>query len=59
MKSKLLLVTSILLFSSTNLNLATAADEPWVAPDLVSFEFSPKEIELTQLNPVVTVTVKA
>jgi hypothetical protein len=59
MKSKLLLVTSILLFSSTNLNLATAADEPWVMPELVSFEFSPKEIELTQLNPVVTVTVKA
>ena len=59
MKLKSLFFTSVLLFSSTNLNLATAADEPWVAPELVSFEFSPKEIELTQLNPVVTVTVKA
>jgi hypothetical protein len=59
MKSKLLLITSILLLSSANLNPATAADEPWVMPELVSFEFSPKEIELTQLNPIVTVTVKA
>ena len=59
MKLKSLFVTSALLFSSINLNLATAADEPWVAPELVSFEFSPKEIELTQLNPVITVTVKA
>jgi len=59
MKLRSLLVTSILLLSATNLNLATAADEPWVAPELVSFEFSPKEIELTQLNPIITVTVKA
>jgi hypothetical protein len=58
MKLKSLFVTSILLFSAINLNLATAADEPWVAPELISFEFSPKEIELTQLNPTVSVTLK-
>jgi len=58
MKLKSLLATSILLISATNLNLATAADEPWVAPELISFEFSPKEIELTQLNPTVSVTLK-
>jgi len=59
MKLKSLLVTSLILFSSFNLNLATAADEPWVMPELVSFEFSPKEIELTQLNTTVSVIVKA
>ena len=59
MKLKSLLVTSIIVFSSINLNLATAADEPWVMPELVSFEFSPKEIELTQLNTTVSVIVKA
>lgn len=59
MKLKLMLVTSLIVFSSINLNLATAADEPWVMPELVSFEFSPKEIELTQLNTTVSVTVKA
>ena len=59
MKLKSMLVTSLIVFSSINLNLATAADEPWVMPELVSFEFSPKEIELTQLNTTVSVTVKA
>ena len=59
MKLKSLLVTSLIVFSSINLNLATAADEPWVMPELVSFEFSPKEIELTQLNTTVSVIVKA
>ena len=59
MKLKLLLAISILFSSTVNLNLATAADEPWVLPELVSFEFSPKEIELTKLNPSVAVTVKA
>ena len=59
MKLKSLLVTSLILFSSINLNLAEAADEPWVMPELVSFEFSPKEIELTQLNTTVSVIVKA
>jgi len=54
-----MLVTSLIVFSPINLNLATAADEPWVMPELVSFEFSPKEIELTQLNTTVSVTVKA
>jgi hypothetical protein len=58
MKLRSLLVTSLILFSSINPNLATALDEPWILPELVSFEFSPKEIELTQLNPTVTVTVK-
>jgi len=58
MKSKMLLIASILLLSSANLNPATAADEPWALPELVSFEFSPKEIELTQSNPTVSVTVK-
>ena len=59
MKLKSMLVTSLIVFSPINLNLATAADEPWVMPELVSFEFSPKEIELTQLNTTVSVTVKA
>jgi hypothetical protein len=58
MKLKSLLVTSIIVFSSINLNLATAADQPWAIPELVSFEFSPKEIELTQLNQTVSVIVK-
>ena len=59
MRFKSLLVLALVLTNTINLNSATAVDEPWVMPELVSFEFSPKEIELTQVNPKVTVTVKA
>ena len=59
MRFKSLLVLALVLTNTINLNSATAADEPWVMPELVSFEFSPKEIELTQLNTTVSVAVKA
>jgi hypothetical protein len=47
------LVASVLIPGYTH-----AADQPWAIPELVSFEFSPKEIELTQLNQTVSVIVK-
>ena len=59
MRFKSLLVLALVLTNTINLNSATAVDEPWVMPELVSFEFSPKEIELTQLNTTVLVIVKA
>jgi hypothetical protein len=37
---------------------AQAADELWEIPKLVSFNFTPNEIDLTTLNPVVRVEVK-
>jgi hypothetical protein len=58
MKLKSMFILMLMLVNSANLNLANAIDEPWVAPELVSFEFTPKEIDLTQLNPSVSVTMK-
>jgi hypothetical protein len=57
MKIKSLFV-AILLMAGVVVAPANAADEPWEVPKLVSFNFTPKEIDLTSLNPVVRVEMK-
>jgi hypothetical protein len=57
MKFKSLFV-AVLLMGGVLIAPAQASDEKWEIPQLVSFSFSPKEIELTSLNPSVRVELK-
>jgi hypothetical protein len=57
MKIKSLFV-AVLLMGGVLVMPANAADEPWEIPKLISFNFTPKEIDLTSNNPVVRVEIK-
>jgi hypothetical protein len=55
-KTKVISLVFTLLFSvpaSANVN-----EEPWEIPKLVSFDFSPTEVELTKVDPTISVSFK-
>ena len=51
-------ISFLILLCLLNPVVVNAADEPWQPPKLISLEFSPAEIELTKVNPIVTVNLK-
>ena len=57
MKIKSLFV-AVLLMTGVVVAPANAADEPWEVPKLLSFNFTPREIDLTSLNPTVRIEMK-
>jgi hypothetical protein len=56
LKTKVILLVFTLLFSFPA--PATANEEPWEIPKLVSFDFSPAEVELTKADPTISVSFK-
>jgi len=51
-------ISFLILICLLNPVTVNAADEPWQPPKLISLEFSPSEIELMKVNPIVTVNLK-